>query len=236
MDRATWLADRRAAITATYDAEAPEYEANDYPHDAQLRYVARVLEECPAGGVVLDAPCGTGRYFPLVAASGRRVVGVDQSGGMLAQARSRGIAERLVQTGLQELDEPPVFDAVLTIDALENVSPEDWPVVLANLRNAARPGGLLYMTVEEWESETGKDAAYESLMADGLPAVRGEVVEGDVAGYHFYPDHDRVLAWIADAGLELIEDVYLHADADWGYRHLLLRRSTKDGGARPAIV
>jgi SAM-dependent methyltransferase len=230
MDRRSWLADRRAATVATYDAEAPEYEANDYPHDAQLRYVARVLEGCLPGGLVLDAPCGTGRYFPLVATAGLRVVGADQSAGMLAQARARGIAERLLRTGLQELDEAPVFDAVLTIDALENVPPEDWPVVLANLRRAARPGGQLYLTVEEWEDEAGKDAAFEALLADGLPAVHGEVVEGDVAGYHFYPEHDRVLAWIADAGLEILEDVYVHADADWGYRHLLLRKP-RDGHA-----
>jgi len=183
-----------------------------------------VLDACPTGGLVLDAPCGTGRYFPLVAAAGLRVVGADQSAGMLEQARARGIAERLVQTGLQELDEPPVFDAVLTIDALENVPPEDWPTVLANLRTAATPDGLLYLTVEEWEDEAGKDAAFQSLRAAGLPAVRGEVIEGDVAGYHFYPDHGRVLTWIADSGLEVLDDVYVHAEADWGYRHLLLRR------------
>ena len=32
---------------------------------------------------------------------------------------------------------------------MENVPPEDWPTVLANLRDAARPGGVLYLTVEE---------------------------------------------------------------------------------------
>lgn len=224
MDRSSWLADRRAATIRAYDAEAPDYEANDYPHDAQLRYVSRVLEDCPSDGLVLDAPCGTGRYFPLVATAGLRVVGADQSAGMLDRALARGIAQRLVQVGLQELDEPPVFDAVLTIDALENVPPEDWPRVLGNLRRAAKPLGQLYLTVEEWEDETGKHAAFERLRAAGVPAVEGEVVEGDVAGYHFYPEHGRVLAWIADAGLEVVEDAYLHADADWGYRHLLLRR------------
>ena len=37
----------------------------------------------------------------------------------------------------------------MTIDAMENVTPEDWPPVLANLRRAVRPGGHLYLTVEE---------------------------------------------------------------------------------------
>jgi cyclopropane fatty-acyl-phospholipid synthase-like methyltransferase len=173
--------------------------------------------------VVLDIPCGTGWYFALVASAGRRIVGMDQSEGMLAQARAKGIAERLELAGLQELAVAGAFDAVLTIDAMENVGPEDWPVVLANLRRAVRPGALLYLTVEEWRDEPGKDAALAGLVARGLPAVRGEVVEGDVAGYHFYPERDRVLAWIADAGLDIVDETYEHVEGDWGYRHLLLR-------------
>ena len=51
---------------------------------------------------MLDAPCGTGKYFPLVAAAGHQVVGADQSAGMLAQARVRGIASRLDHVALQE--------------------------------------------------------------------------------------------------------------------------------------
>jgi hypothetical protein len=83
---------------------------------------------------------------------------------------------------------------------------EDWPRVLANLRHAARPGGVLYLTVEE-RDQADIDRAFESLSARGLPAARGEVVEGDVAGYHYYPGRAQVLEWfgresltVADAG------------------------------------
>jgi len=38
------------------------------------------------------------------------------------------------------------FDAVMTVDAMENVPPEEWPLVLANLHRAVRPGGYLYLT------------------------------------------------------------------------------------------
>jgi cyclopropane fatty-acyl-phospholipid synthase-like methyltransferase len=223
MDRRTWLDERRAAVRAEYDLEAPGYDADDYPHATQASWVDRVVGTIPSGGTVLDIPCGTGRYFAQIAAAGRMVVGMDQSSGMLAQARAKRIAERLEQVGLQELAVEATFDAVLTIDAMENVGPEDWPIVLANLRRAAKPGGLLYMTVEELYDEAAKDAALATLTAAGAPAVRGEVVEGDVAGYHFYPDHDRILAWLAAAGLEVIEDVPEHVEGDWGYRHLVLR-------------
>src|SRR5262249_41374282 len=63
-----------------------------YPATAQQDWVARLLRACPPAAMILDAPCGTGQYFSLVAAAGHRVLGADQSAGMLAQARARGIA------------------------------------------------------------------------------------------------------------------------------------------------
>ena len=224
MDRRAWLAERRAATETEYDADAATYELHEYPVEAQRRFVTRLLDTCPPGGIVLDAPCGAGRYFAQVAASGRRVAGIDQSAGMLAEARAKGIAVSLEQVGLQELRLESAFDGVMTIDAMENVSPEDWPLVLANLRRAVQPGGHLYLTVEEPADEAVIDEAFASLTARGLPAVRGEVVEGsEFAGYHFYPGRDRVLDWIAGAGLELVAEEHVLATDDWGYGHFLVR-------------
>ena len=39
----------------------------------------------------------------------------------------------------------------LTIEAMQHIPPEDWPGVLANLHRAVRPGGLVYLTVQELE-------------------------------------------------------------------------------------
>jgi 2-polyprenyl-3-methyl-5-hydroxy-6-metoxy-1,4-benzoquinol methylase len=69
------------------------------------------------------------------------------------------------------------FDAVLTIEAMQHIPPEDWPGVLANLRRAARPGGLLYLTVQDLHQHHIQ-RAFDSLRARGLPAVRGELAEG----------------------------------------------------------
>lgn len=222
MDRQAWLAERQAAVVAVYDAEAPTYDEHVYPVQAQEEWVARTLRLVPAGGTVLDAPCGTGRYFAAIAAAGLGVAGIDQSAGMLDQARRRGIANSLERTSLQDLTYDGQFDAVLTIDAMENVTPEDWPKVAANLGRAARPGAHLYVSVEE-VSEQLIDESFASLTARGLPAVRGEVVEGDVAGYHYYPGQDRVAGWFASAGLVIVEEGYSQEDG-WGYRHFLLRR------------
>jgi SAM-dependent methyltransferase len=227
VDRATWLADRRAAVIAAYDAEAPDYDQHEYPSDTQREWVVRLLGRLPPNSIVLDAPCGTGKYFPLVAGAGHRVAGVDQSSGMLDRARARGMAVSLERMSLQDLVYQHQFDAVLTIDALENVPPEEWPLVLANMHHAVRPGGFLYLTVEEVD-ESVIDEAFDALRGQSQPAVRGEVVEGDVAGYHYYPGRERVLDWLAAEGLEVVEEGFKQEDG-WGYRHFLLR----DGGIDP---
>ena len=110
---------------------------------------------------------------------------------MLEQARSKGLADRLENIGLQEMSFTADFDGSLTIDAMENVSPEDWPVVLANLHRAVKPGGHLYITVEE-VPDADIDAGFADGQSKDLPLVRGEVIEGDTAGYHYYPGRAQV--------------------------------------------
>jgi SAM-dependent methyltransferase len=222
VDRTSWLAERRAAVIAAYDAEAPTYDQHEYPSATQREWVSRLLASLPANSLVLDAPCGTGKYFPLIEAAGHRVIGIDQSPGMLAQARQRGIAEELAHASLLDLDYAERFDAVLTIDAMENVAPEDWPQVLYNLHRALKADGALYMTVEEI---AGGDitAAFAALRERGAPAVHGEVVEGDVAGYHYYPGRDQVLQWFASEGLRLVDEAFNQEAAGWGYHHFVLR-------------
>ncbi|HEX6867394.1 MAG TPA: class I SAM-dependent methyltransferase [Candidatus Limnocylindrales bacterium] len=221
MDRAAWLAERRATVEATYDAEAPTYDDSPYATTSHAAFVDRLVATCPIDGLVLDAPCGTGQYFARVAAAGRRVVGVDQSAGMLAAARSKDIAVRLERMGLQELTADGEFDAVMTIDAMENISPEDWPLVVANLVRAGRPGGFLYLNVEEVDDRV-LDQADATALARGWPSVRGEVIDGDTAGYHFYPGRTRILGWFDGAGLTIVDEA-VDQEGGYGYRHFLLR-------------
>jgi 2-polyprenyl-3-methyl-5-hydroxy-6-metoxy-1,4-benzoquinol methylase len=63
----------------------------------------------------------------MLAAAGHRVAGADQSAGMLARARARGIAFSLERTSLQDLSCAGRFDAVLTIEALQHIRPKTGP-------------------------------------------------------------------------------------------------------------
>jgi hypothetical protein len=107
---------------------------------------------------------------------------------------------------------------------MENVPPEDWPPVLANLHRAVRPDGVMYLTVEEVD-QSRIDQAFASLSARGLPAVPGEIVEGgDVAGYHYYPGREQAVEWFEREGLAIADEGFRRENG-WGYRHFLLRAS-----------
>jgi len=225
MDRASWLSERRRAVEADYDDDSTVYEVEGggYPTPLHRAFIERLIATTPTDGVVLDAACGTGKWFAPVVQAGRRVVGTDQSAGMVAQARAKQLSERVEQIGLQELRFKAEFDAAMVVDAMENVPPEDWPLVVANVGRALKPGGHLFLTLEE-QDDAFVDDAHRQLTAAGHPAVRGEVIEGEVAGYHFYPGRAQALAWLTDAGFTLVAED--HDDhGDWGYRLLLLRQS-----------
>jgi SAM-dependent methyltransferase len=220
MDRATWLRDRREAVRADYDRDAPTYDDHPYPTSLHGTFVDRLIASTPPGGTILDAPCGTGRYFARIRAAGRHVVGIDQSAGMLRIAEARGLADELQQVGLQELPFEDRFDAAMTVDAMEHVPPDDWPLVLGNLARAVVRGGWLYLTVEEVD-DARLDKADQAAREHGWPALRGEVIEDDTGGYHAYNSRDRVRGWLADLQLEPIaEDTDRHDG--WAYWHLLV--------------
>jgi SAM-dependent methyltransferase len=159
-----------------------------------------------------------------VLAAGRAVTGTDQSSGMLARAAEKHPEAVTEHVGLQELPYDAEFDAVICVDAMENVFPEDWPVVLANLRRAVRPGGEVYLTVER-TPEPVLIESFAEATAQGLPVVHGEMVARGGAGYHYYPPIGQVGAWIAGAGLDVVaEEEAPGEDDSYSYEHILLRR------------
>ena len=56
----------------------------------------------------------------------------------------------------------------------------------------------------------------------GCRPFRGEVTEGDVAGYHYYPGRAQVMAWLAAEGLTVVDEDVDQQDG-WAYRHLIVR-------------
>jgi ubiquinone/menaquinone biosynthesis C-methylase UbiE len=135
-----------------YDNMAVDYDRHLGLQSSRLgRYQEGVRKRAVAalqlkpGQTVIDVGCGTGASFArLVAAVGRdgRVVGVDQSGGMLGVATKRIADEQWTNV---ELIEAPVQDAKLPdADAAIFFFTHDLmrtPAALDNITTAVRPGG-----------------------------------------------------------------------------------------------
>src|SRR5512132_1719939 len=89
-DRGVWLAKLRRVDERQEDALGGDFDAQwGEIEDDHRGFVERFLQLLPAAGRVLDAACGTGKYFPMVLASGRRLLGVDHAGGYLTIAAAK---------------------------------------------------------------------------------------------------------------------------------------------------
>jgi 2-polyprenyl-3-methyl-5-hydroxy-6-metoxy-1,4-benzoquinol methylase len=222
MDRTDWLSERRASVEADYTRDAGTYDDGYDPvTPVHRRFVERLIATIPEEGSILDAPCGTGPYFGLILSAGRRVVGADQSAGMLERAKEKHPDVPLEYVGLQELSFDGRFDAAMCVDAMEHVPPEEWLLVLGNLRRSIRREGHLYLTIEQVD-ESRLERAFDEASAAGLSVVFGDRVDSATGGYHHYPDREQVRRWLDDAQLVVIDE----ADedlGDYGYHHLLCR-------------
>ena len=65
--------------------------------------VEAVLALVPAGGLVLDAACGTGKYWPTLLDAGLQVMGLDQSQAMLAAAQAKHPSVSVTHAALQNM-------------------------------------------------------------------------------------------------------------------------------------
>ncbi len=241
MERAEWLKQMRSQAEVLYDRISSQYWVTFgfYENETHLAYLKKFLERVAPGGDILSAGCGAGRYDGILLEAGHRVTGIDQSAGMLARAREHFPRARYEKMGLQEITFHAAFDGVICIDALEHVCPEDYPAILHNLQQALKPGGWLYFTMERADPDE-LERAYQSARAQGLPVVRGELVDqvdasleqvlgpdqplsgtlADSAVYHFYPTLEQAREWIDQAGLATEEQGF-----GSGYHHFLVRKS-----------
>ena len=218
MDRSAWLKEQRRLAEAQEDTlYAPIYDktwgAIDPIHQ---QFFHRFLRLCPPQGLILDAACGTGKYWPMILASGRMVFGIDQSQGMLARAHEKFPELPTEKVGLQEIVYREAFDGAVCMDALEMVCPEDWPLVLNNLYRAIKPHGCCYFTVEI-AAEQDIEHAFAEGQQLGLPVVYGEWAQEGF--YHYYPRLAQVKEWVQLARFQLIDE----AVGD-EYHHVLVQK------------
>jgi SAM-dependent methyltransferase len=112
------------------------------------RAILRGLASVPAGGTVLDAPCGTGILSETIRRAGFRPIGADIAPAMLDVARRRGIP--CVRADLEAPPlEPRGVDAVVSSRFLMHLPPEIRPRVLATLAGLSR-GPVVATVCHPW--------------------------------------------------------------------------------------
>ncbi|GEN08071.1 Methyltransferase domain-containing protein [Myxococcus fulvus] len=190
------------AAESQFDELGSLYEdVVDWPfrRDIELPAVLHSLGDLTRSDV-LDFGCGAGLYTRLLAGQGaRRVVGYDESEGMLREARHREAKE---QRGIEYVSQltPALahrFDVVLSVYVLPYVASRDGlRQMCASMARMLRPGGRLlalplhpdYDPHSDYYTAYGFRLVSESPHVEGSPVrlelrVRG--VEADVTAYYW---------------------------------------------------
>ena len=218
LNRNEWISERLRIteermdtfFSANYDEGWGEIEK---PHLDMLEKLVSLLPDHP---YFLDAACGTGKYFDLLTNHKCKIFGIDNSKGMLAQAQKKFPDVPVEKGKLHEISYKETFDAVICMDAMENIVPEHWLMVLNNFYNATKNNGYIYFTVEVIaEEELQKN--YQQSIANKLPVEFGEFLEN--GGYHYYPKLSKVREWIKQAKLKIIDE----NEEGW-YYHFLTKK------------
>jgi len=222
MDRITWLREMRRDCEEQYDRESTLYDEQGgvYSNITHQQFIQEFLGLLPLNSKVLDAPCGTGRYLPFLLEKGHSLVGIDQSQGMLERAKAKFPTVQFEKVGLQEMAFQEVFDGAICMDAMENVPPEDWSLVLNNFHQALKPHGYFYFTAETIENANEEEIkqAFERAQQAGLPVVYGEYPDEEV--YHYHPTSQQVREWTQQAGFDILKD----GNGEIWYYHILLQK------------
>jgi SAM-dependent methyltransferase len=135
----------------------------------QVAFVTRALR-LRAGSRVLDVPCGFGRHARLLARRGMRVVGVDRSPAMLAEARRHGPQPGLtfVRADMRRLAYACEFDAVLNLyTSFGYFSPRENLDVLRRMARALKPGGRILVDHRDREFDATLPGRWWDRAPDG---------------------------------------------------------------------
>lgn len=166
-------------------AELYQGEHSHNPHQAAM--IDRIDALVPATSPILDLGCGTGvPTARILTASGRRVVGVDISAGMLKLAREQVPTAEYVHADVRELHPGfGTFGGVTAFFSLLMLSRAEIEQTLARTAGWLEPGGWFALSMVDMD-------------ADSLP-VEFLGVPVSVSGY----PQDQLAARLTGAGFRI---------------------------------
>jgi len=125
------------AIANIYDETIPSHVAKHYL-EKRARFMRTLF---PAGAYILDVGCGTGTLSRRLQDEAYKVLGVDDSEGMLKMALEKDVT--VVRAVAQKLPFPDgIFDAVVSIASLHHLgSQNDVTRAISEMLRVIRQGG-----------------------------------------------------------------------------------------------
>lgn len=152
-------------VARFYDQLAPDYHLVYADWEASMDRQGKVLDAMIRAGLgtaraaVLDCSCGIGTQAIALARRGHRVTGTDISLAALAraasEARARGVPLEVAAADMRALPfADGCFDAVVSADnSLPHLlTAEDVRAALTQMRRVLRVGGLLVVSVRDYDA------------------------------------------------------------------------------------
>lgn len=190
-----------------------------------------------AGGPVLEAMCGSGRFLVPFAQRGADIDGVDASPDMLDACRRKadaaGVTPGIYEQFLQDLDLPRLYQFVFCpAGSFTLIPPDDQLGALQALVRHMLPGGELALEVffpgESLAEASTPETVRKVTRPDGAEIVMswdehgtnrydlvrdGEVIESEIEHFRVYPpERDAVERMLGEAGLADIRALWPYTE------------------------
>src|ERR1019366_1051435 len=164
-----------SSVEGGYDLLAPKFDHTSFrTPDGVLDATADALRPLGPFGRGLDVCCGTGAGMRVLKSQCHgRIMGVDFSTGMLAQARSAHPDARWVRADVRALPFAGAFDLAVSFGALGHFLPAERPALFAGVYRALRPSGVFAFeqVAVDAGAEAGGPGASSGRAASGGPVV-----------------------------------------------------------------
>ncbi|MFF2119580.1 class I SAM-dependent methyltransferase [Kitasatospora xanthocidica] len=201
--------DPKDLVRRGYDLLSAHYERAFNSETKYGSWIEELLGRLPEAGTVLDVGCGTG--VPVarsLAATGRRVTGVDISDVQIRRARELVPEAEFIRADATTLAFPPgTFDAVVCLYALIHIPVGEQPALLGRIASWLRPGGWLLVTTGH-QAWTGTDENW---------------LGGGAAMWWSHADAATNRSWLLHAGLEVAHEEFV-PEGDSGHVLFWARR------------
>lgn len=154
-----------AAMNPFLSAQAAAHYARGRPyyHPGVMERIRELLALCEPVPLAVDVACGTGLSTLALTAIAQRVIGLDTSAQMLAQAPTHAV----ITYAIAPAEALPLSEA--SVDIITVASAFHWlarTAFLAEARRVLRPGGWLVLYDQRFMAEMEEDPAFAARMRE----------------------------------------------------------------------